>query len=544
MILDRLLGKPKRLATKIPGRSISETPGVLLSRRQTAAGVAVDETEALSLSGVFAAVQLLSSIIGALPLSVFRKSDKTREVADDLQVHGVLHDEYNPEMTAVVGRRTSEFHRLLWGNEYAEIQRMPDEDVFALWPLEPWRVRAKRNESGALGWLVDGQRWVADAKMVHVPLISFDGVEGKCFVDFALKSLGLGISMQDFSERFIANDARPGGMLTNPGSPSKAARKEFRDEFMEAHKDPGIVGAMWGGWTYAPGTGTMELEKVQLLESKRFQIEEVARWFNLPPHLIRDLSRSTNNNIEHQGIDFVTYSLNPPLVMKEQEYNRKLLKRLGKDLYCKHNVAALMRGDQSARSAFYREMFGIGVYSQNMILELEDQNPIEGGDVHYVPANMMSIEKANAPPKPEPAPAPTPAPAPAPTPAPTPKPEEKPAPDLRPILADVFERLGRKHANEARRAAKKPEQFIGWLDEFYPKFEATMAQAISPIDDNNADAIAADYCSTARELMLDIAGSAKPQELFGLVDLKLNEWALMFPIGWAAKALEKINAKV
>lgn len=537
MILESLLGT-RNLARVLPGQRFSETPGVVLARRQSAAGVDVSEEEALSLSGVFAAVQLLSSIIGSLPLNVYRSDGKRREVANDLNVQQVLHDEYNPEMTASIGRRTSEFHRLLWGNEYTEIQRLPNSDVFALWPMEPWRVRTARDD-GELGYVVDGNKWVDAQNMLHTPLISSDGVQGRSFVDFALKSLGLGIAMQDFSERFFGNDAKPGGLLKHSGNPKEDARKEMRKSWTETHGGPnnaGTVGVLWGGWEWIAGDATMELEKAQLLETKRFQIEELARWFNLPPHLLRDLSRATFSNIEHQGIDFVVYSLTPPLVNKEQEYKRKLLKRIDRTLYAKHNVSALLRGDSAARSAFYREMFGIGVFSQNMILELEDQNPIEGGDVHYVPVNMQPIEKAIAPPAPEPAPTPTP---------PSEPPQEKPpAPDLSPIYADVFTRLGKKEANEARRAAKKPEQFLDWLDGFYPKFEATLAQALAPISDEHADAIAKEYCTFARETLLDVAGAAKPQELFGLVDLQLNEWALTHPTEWAAKALEKINAKV
>lgn len=509
-----------------------------MPRRQSVAGVDVSEEDALSLSGVFAAVQLLSSIIGALPLNVYRKNGNRREVAADLLVQSVLHDEYNPEMTASIGRRTNEFHRLLWGNEFTEIQRTPNGDVFALWPIEPWRVTMKRREDDALGWLIDGVDWIADRDMLRTPLISMDGVEGRSFVDFALKSLGLGIAMQDFSERFFGNDAKPGGLLKHPGNPKSEARKEFRKTWTEEHGGPGKagrVGVLWGGWEWQAGDATMELEKAQLLETKRFQIEELARWFNLPPHLLRDLSRATFSNIEHQGIDFVVYSLTPPLVNKEQEYKRKLLKQIDPGLYCKHNVAALLRGDSAARSAFYKELWMLGVLSQNDIRELEDMNPIEGGDVYYVPVNMQSISKANAP-APEPKPD-------HPAPQNPPPPAENDAPRMQAVLADVLTRLGKKQANEARRAAKKPEQFLDWIDEFYPKFESTLAQALAPIDDNSADIIAADYCAYAREIMLDIAGSAKPQELYVLVDLKLNEWSITHPIGWAVKALEKIKCQ-
>lgn len=538
MILDRLLGRPRALATKIPGRSImSETPSLLYTGRQSAAGVNVSEEDALSLSAVFAGVSLLSSIIGSLPLSVYRKSGARREVEAGAHEHRILHTEYNPDMTASIGRRTSEFHRLLWGNEYGEIQRRGDRiSAESIWPIEPWRVRADRDSQGVF-YVVDGTRIVPARNMIHIPLISMNGVAGRSFVDYALSSLGVGIATQDFSARFFANGARPGGMLVHAGNPAEEKRREFQKNWTEFHggsENANRTGVLWGGWDFKDVGGAMELDKAQLLETKRFSTEEVARWLNIPPHLLRDLSRATFSNIEHQGIDFVIYSLMPPLVNKEQEYDRKLLNP--PDLYCKHNVAALLRGDSAARSQFYNQMFQMGAISQNEIRELEDMNPIDGGDVHYIPANMQSIEKANAPPVIEPK---------QPTPQPTPAepPQEKPPapqPNLQPIFADVFSRLGKKLANESRRAAKKPEQFMDWLDEFFPKFEATLSQALAPIDDESANQIAAEYCAAGRETLLDIAGAAKPQELFGLVDLKMNE---THPTEWAAKALEKITCR-
>ena len=537
MILESLLGRSsERLA-----RKWSESPGVLLSRRQSAAGVDVSEEDSLSLSGVFAAVQLLSSIVGSLPLNVHRSNGKLREVANDLSVQYLLHDEYNPEMTASVARRTSEFHRLLWGNEYTEIVRAENNDIVALWPLEPWRVHMDRR-GGELGWRVDdidGADWIPDSEMLHTSLISSDGIEGRGFIEFALKSLGVSLAMQEFSERFFGNDAKPGGLLKHPGFPKKEARTELKKEWTAEHGGPankGKVGVLWGGWDWIEGDGVMELDKAQLLESKRFQIEETARWFNIPPHLLRDLSRATFSNIEEQGIDFVVYTLMPPLVNKEQEYKRKLLKNIDRNLYAKHNVSALLRGNSAARSAFYREMFGIGVFSQNMILEFEDQNPIEGGDIHWVPVNMQPIEKAIAPP-PEVKPVPAPAPE-NPAPKPPAEPNDQPRPDLAPILADAISRLARKEANDARRAAKKPDQFLTWMDGFYPRFEATLAQAIAPFNDKLADELAVEWCNESREQLLELAGRCKPKELSELVELKLSEWANVRPEAMAAKALE------
>lgn len=362
----------------------------------------VDEEGSLSLSGVFAAVTLLSRLIGSLPLKVYRESGRNRLPASAHPATRLLGWQPNPEMTAVTFRRTLDVHRLLWGNAYAEIGWAGNGVVGALWPVEPWRVQPKRDDQDRLYYRIDGERNVALPDMLHVPLISMDGVCGRSFIDYAVESLGLSLATQQYVCALFGNQARPGGILTHPGMPPDKQRKEMREGW-DSKKSAGAFGTavLWGGWQFQGGDSAFNAQESQLVEQRRFNIEEIARWFNIPPHLLRELSRATFSNIEHQGIDFVVYSLGPVLVDYEQEYDRKLLSP--PSLYCKHNVASLLRGDSAARSAYYREMFGIGAFSINDILDLEERNPIPGGDVHFVPANMMTLERAIAgPPAPQP----------------------------------------------------------------------------------------------------------------------------------------------
>lgn len=545
------------LARVWPGGKVSETPGVLWSAPQSSAGVPVNETDALSLSGVFAAVSLLSRVIGSLPLKVYRRDGvRGRQEATTNPASYVLGTSANPEMTAAVYKRTMEFHRCLWGNAYAEVGWAGSGAAKALWPVEPWRVRPRRKAGGALYYEVDGTREVAPGDMIHQTLMSFDGVCGRSWVDFALDSLGLSLAQQTHAGAYFGNGARPGVILEHPGQLTEEQMRKMRKTWNERHQGAargGGTAVLWGGWKFVGTDGQVDPEKSQLLEQRRFGVEETARWLGIPPHLLRDLSRATFSNIEHQAIDFVVYSIGPTLVEVEQEYDRKLLDP--PDLYCKHNVAALLRGDSAARSAFYRELWGIGVLSVNEIRELEDRNPIDGGDTYFVPANMMTLEDAIDPPDPAPAPAPpggTPQPDPAEPPDPAdppdpPDPAPDPTPAMRVLLSDTLARLARVEANALRRAAERPGKFLDWLEEFYPGHQARLAEALGPVlaacagvgarAEGDAATVAADWCRDSRESLLALSGEVGPGDLPPRCAALADGWETAAPLGVAERVL-------
>lgn len=512
---------------------MSQIPGVLFASRNSN-GVEVNEDTAMSLSAVFAAVNKLSSITAALPLSVYRKNGESREVADTLRTNYLLHTEFNPSMSAFIARRTVEFHRLLWGNGYTEIQWDGAGRPLWLWPVAPWRVQVKwDDDSEEQYYLIDGKREIEPRDILHETLISTDGICGKSWIEFAFTSLGLSISAQEFSEKFFTNGARPGVILEHEGVPKPEQRKEMKESWEQAHSGPANAhktAVVWGGWKVSEHGGSLSPMDSQLIEARRFSTEEVSRWLNVPPHILYDLSRSTNNNIEHQGIEFVQHSLGPTLVLKEQEIDRKLLKP--PTLYSKHNVTALLRGDSAARREYYKGLIGIGMMNVNEARALEEMNPIgPDGDVYFVPVNMQPIDRAINPPEP-PTPLPTPN---------NPSPEESPTSDdnapamraaLHSLLADTFGRLMRKELNEGRRAAKKPDDFLSWLDSFYPEFEVTLTQSLQspvgiaaawdiPVD---SAAMAKAYCQRSRESLLDVAGSATPKELPAAVEREFIRW--------------------
>lgn len=408
---------------KVQGPYKFTDPALVASLRlggyTSGSGAEVTPNTALSLSAIFAGVNLYSLIVASLPLQIYRqRADGKKDVASDLRAYRLLHTQPNPEMTAMSFRRAMEWNRLLGGMAYAEITWDDDGQPIALWPIEYWRVKPDRDEDDELYYRVDGSYKVAAADMLAIPLITSDGLSGWSFLDWAVESLGLGITAQEFAGAFFRNGARPGGYLHNPNANiDPQVRAQMRAAWERQHSSAGnnnVLGMTWGAWEFKD-LPQQSAEQAQLLQSRQFLTEEVARWLNIPPHLLRDLSRATFSNIGAQQIDFLTYSLNPVLIQYEQEYDRKLL--IPPSIYSKHRVEGFLRADPQARADFYTKLAGIGGLTINQILELEDLDPIGPlGDQRFVPANWQTLEAAARR-------GATPA-APAPNPVPYPKPEE------------------------------------------------------------------------------------------------------------------------
>jgi HK97 family phage portal protein len=559
MLLSKLLGpgRKEELALRIDGRPPTDPAlaGWLGLGRASTAGVDVTEHNALSLSAVFAGVNLLSRVTGSLPLSVYRRSGKAKLPAESHPAYRLLATRPNPEMTASVFRRVLDWSRLLCGKACAEIQWDGGGNPRALWPLEGYRVQERRDDAGKLFFLVDGQRKVAPADMLYVPLVSADGVSGRSFLEYAVESLGLSISAQQFAAAFFGNGARPGGLLKHTGTPPPEKRKEMREGWTREHggsPNAHRVAVLWGGWEFVRDAGAIAPDEAQLLETRKFSAEEVSRWLNVPPHLLAELSRATFGNIEEQGINFIAYSLGPTLVDYEQEYDAKLLDP--PRLYCRHGLRALTRGNMQARGSFYREMFNIGAFSINDILEEEDENPIPGGDTHFVPLNMIPLEQAIKEPPPEPKPAPA-------VPGAKPGPGQEggdgqggggqgaggPGADAyqqqrkkRALLTQVYGRLLRLEMNAVRRAAKKPAEFLAWIDETYPAdpsrigwVEEQLREGLAPAlaacvgDIDRGEELAAKLArreaEASRAQLLELAGEATAATLAEVVERCLAE---------------------
>jgi HK97 family phage portal protein len=377
---------------------------------QSLAGENVTEHTALTYSAVFNAVSLISGTIGALPLHLMQRKGEKKRIADDRAMYGVMHDAANPYMTAMAFRECLMAHILAWGNGYAEIVRNGYGELSALWPITPNRVTPVMSDDEIIYRIkmpVGADIYLPREKILHVAGLGFDGFLGYSVVAMARRSIGLGMAMETFGGRFFGEGTHPGVIVEHPQKLSPEAHSNLKKSLSDTYSGLGNSHRLM---LLEEG---MKFQKIvidpkdsQFLESRLFQIPEVARWFNLPPHKLKDLTKSSFSNIESEQTSFYVDSILPWLVRLEQNYNCQLLTESDRQysgrgrLYFKHNADGILRADSAARATFYKEMFNIGAMSINEIREKEDMDPVDGGDIHLVPMNMTSLEDAGKPPEP------------------------------------------------------------------------------------------------------------------------------------------------
>ena len=389
-----------------------------LGARRTRSGMPINEHTALNLSAVFAAVRRLSEDVGKTPLGVYERMERGRRRRRDHQSDRLVSFRPNPEMSALNFFEALQGHLATWGNAYAEKELDNAGRVIRLWPLTPNRVNKERMEDGRLVyWVRVGRSRRRDEvvplspeRMLHIPGFGFDGHKGYSVIQLARESLGLTAATEAFGAQHFGNSSRVSGVLqTEKKFSDKADRERLRADWERMHTgldnaqrvailDQGLT---WQQIGIPP-------EDAQFLETRKFQVNEVARWFLIPPHKLMDLERSTFSNIEHQAIEYVQDTMLSWYTRWEQALSWDLFApdERGR-LYVHFNQNVLLRGDNQSRGQWYREMFSAGVFSVNDIRELEELNPVEGGDERFVPMNMMPLSLA-AEPQPEPAPPPVP----------------------------------------------------------------------------------------------------------------------------------------
>lgn len=370
----------------------------LVSGQESKAGKRISETTALYNTALSACVRLLSETVATLPLHVYRTDGRSRFVDSDHPVAQVLRRP-NHEMDAVQLRETLMSHVLTWGNAYAEIERDGAGRPVALWPLLPDRTRPQRTDRGTLFYTtsVGTQNFSLPAENVfHLVGLGFDGLMGYSPIRMHRQAIGLALAAEEFGSSWFGSGSRPSGVLTHPGALSDKAKANLRRGWEAAHAGlsnsnrVAILeeGLKWQQIGIPP-------EDAQFLETRKFQVEEIARMYRVPLHLIQHMEKSTSwgSGIEELGQGFVTYSLQSWLVRWEQRIQSRLIPRAEDGrVYAKHSVEGLLRGDSVKRAEFYSKMVAMGVYSINEIRELEDRNPIDDGDLRFVPLNWQSLE--------------------------------------------------------------------------------------------------------------------------------------------------------
>ena len=374
-------------------------------------GKAVTERSAMQMTAVYSCVRILAEAIAGLPLHLYTyKDDGGKEKAIGHPLYLLLHDEPNPEMSSFVFRETLMTHLLLWGNAYAQIIRNGKGEVVALYPLMPNRMTVDRDSSGQLVYsyqmnntdaptMKAGTVILKPSDVLHIPGLGFDGLVGYSPIAMAKNAIGLAIATEEYGAKFFANGATPGGLLEYPGTVKDPDRvRESWNKGFSGSQNAGKVAILEEGMKYTPIS--IAPEQAQFLETRKFQINEIARIFRVPPHMVGDLEKSSFSNIEQQSLEFVKYTLDPWVVRWEQSLSRALFTPEEKKRYFfKFNVEGLLRGDYQSRMNGYATARQNGWMSANDIRELEnlDRIPAEdGGDLYLINGNMLPLVHAGA----------------------------------------------------------------------------------------------------------------------------------------------------
>jgi HK97 family phage portal protein len=395
--------------------------------RQSSTGVTITGDSILSYSAVWAAVNLISSDVGSLPLFHYKRAEgggKTRQYGSRL--FKMLRMRPNPEMGAMVFRKTLQVHLLLAQRAFAEIERNGMGQPIALWPIVPDRVRPARDGGGKLYYTVTnpagGEVSIPAADMIHLVGASHDGVGSIPLVDKAKESIGLSLAMEKQGNTFFANGSTFGGVVEHPLTFSPDGRKNFLESIEGRHQ--GIDKAhrillLEESAKWVPANGVAP-QNAQFNETRTFQLDEVARWFQIPPHKLANLLRATFSNIEHLDLDYYKSCLRQWLTLWQEELWAKLIPSLEQNQETiEFLIDAILLGDITSRYAAYAVGRQWGWLSADDIRERENMNPLPGGQgkIYLVPQNMWPadrvdkmIDAQSAKPALPPAPDPTPEP--------------------------------------------------------------------------------------------------------------------------------------
>lgn len=478
----------------------------------TWSGASVTPDSAMTNTAVLACVRILSETLASLPLITYeRMRPRGKQRAVNFYLYGLLHDAPNPVMTSMEFREALQGHLALWGNAYSEIETDARGRIANLWPLRPDKMREIKKIDDRLYYhyqLPSGElRWMSGENIWHLRGMAADGIVGYSPISLARQAVALALATEEYGSRFFGNGARPGGVLMYPGQLSDQAYDKLRKQW----------DAQQGGLSNAQRTAILEEgltyqaigvppEDAQFLETRKFQLSEIARIFRVPPHMLADLDRATFSNIEHQSLEFVVHTMRPWLVRWEQSISQKLMLPNERARYfSEFLVDGLLRGDIQSRYAAYATGRQNGWLSADDIREMENQNPIgeaEGGNLYLVPLNMIPANQAAQPVMSQ-------------EPAPQPNGQRSlPAVDIETrgkqaaalrlrlqqrytgLYADVAGRVVRREANDIANNAKKhfgqrsAATFSEWLAAFYEGHGSFVRDAFAPLTTNYAGQVA------------------------------------------------------
>lgn len=365
-------------------------------------GLHIGPQTSLRSAAMWACVRVISETVATLPFSVYRRLDpRGKEVASDHPAHYLIHDAPDEELTSVEFWEIIVAHCLTWGNGFAKIEFDSKQYPMSLSLLQPEWVtvgKDKQTDVKFYRYREPGREEVIlfDDEVLHIPGLGYDGLTGYSPVQMHKRTIELGQATDEYLLKFLVNNARPGMYISHPGKLSEAAKTNIRDSWSGLHaglQNAGKPGVLEEGMKIE--TVGSPAKDMEFLAMRKYQTEEIARIYRVPLHMIQSLDRSTNNNIEHQSIDFVMHTIRPWCRRIEARVNRSLFgPREGRVYFAEFNLEGLLRGDAKSRAEFYASMRNIGAITANEIRDKENMNPIEGGDVLLVQGAMIPIDQA------------------------------------------------------------------------------------------------------------------------------------------------------
>ena len=351
--------------------------------------------KATTLTSVWCAIRLLSESVSSLPCSVYKKQANGDKIEDtENRIYNLI--KYYPNKYQ---NKITFFEYIMMcictnGNSYVQIVRDNNGNPVELIPLNPEKVDVVIND-GQLFYQLKNSGILDSADLLHFKTLTNDGIIGISPIDQCAKALNWGLNLEQFGNTFFKNGAKPSSVLSTDRALSETAIERLKHSFNSAYSklsNSNSTIILEEGLTFKPISITPE--QAQFLLSRQFSIEETARIFNVPPHMLKDLTKSSFNNIEMQSQEFVTYTLIPYITRIESEMNAKLFRtnEIG-NTFIEFNVNGLLRGDVKSRNEAYKTAITNGYMSINEVRQKENLNSIEGGDKHFMQMNMTTIEK-------------------------------------------------------------------------------------------------------------------------------------------------------
>lgn len=463
--------------------------------RRSASGQSVTADSALTNTAVWNAIRILTGATAGLPLILYkRRPDGGKERATTHPLYTLLHDAPTERLTSFEWREMLGGHLELRGNAYAYIEHDRRGVVTALPALHPDRMSLLIAPDDTLWYKyqprVGPQLTFKEEEILHFRGFSSDGLVGKGPIEVAREAIGVAMAAEEHTAKFYANDATPGGILKHKGKLSQDAYDRLKQSWDARF---GGSGNAWKAAILEEGmewtSMTMSRRDAQYIETRKFQIEEIARIFDLPPHMLKSMDRATFSNIEHQGIEFVTWSLRARLVRMEQRLNQALLLEHERGTYFfEFLVDALLRGDTAGRYAAHKIGRDGGWLSADEVREIENMNPLPDGQgkIYLQPLNMATTQDDPAkkdPPKEPKKPAAA---------AAEDEDDEEDPEDLTarmlaasvPVLTDAFARALRKELLASRRQLERsadPVEFVAWHETFWRDHQGMLTELLLPV---------------------------------------------------------------